>query len=138
MKPWMFMILGISLIAGAFLYGKSIGKDLKENEIREVQQEAAEIARADERRKQEKINEGYQRQNEKLSTINATLTSDIKRLQHRESRRLSEASRPECKGANGLELAREYAGFLVEYSAQAAKQDAAIAACYHYADSLQD
>jgi BMFP domain-containing protein YqiC len=134
----MFILIGVSLIAGSFLYGKSIGKNLKENEVLKIQQEAASKAREQERKIQSKINQALKEQINEKDIISRNLADDIKRLQHRESRRLSEAARINCQGASGLELAKEHAEFLSRYAAQAAEQDAALKACYSYADSLQD
>ena len=136
MKPWMFILIGVSIVAAAFLYGKEIGKDLKENEVLKIQNEAATQARKQERETQEKINAGLQEQVNEKNTINANLINDINELQHRQNRRLSEASTSGCAGTSGAELAREHAGFLVRYAAKAAEQDAALKNCYNYADSV--
>ena len=138
MKPWIFIVGGIGVAIGILFYGISIGKDIKENEVLKIQQEAAEKARNEERKRQAKINKVLQEQIDEKDAINTRLTDDIKRLQHRESRRLSEAAKARCQGATGAELSSPDAEFLAREAARGDKIRAALNACYGYADSLQD
>lgn len=98
---------------------------------------AVEAALKKERDTQAQINKGLQDQYDEVNSINSKLNSDLDRLRNRPSRaNLPEAAKANCKGVSGFELAKEYAGFLTRYAAQAAKQDSALKACYNYADSV--
>lgn len=100
--------------------------------------EAIKAALEKEREAQEQINAGLQEQYNEINSINARLNADLDRLRNRPSRAsLSKTTKANCKGVSGAELAKEHAGFLAGYAAQAAKQDAALTACYNYADSIQ-
>lgn len=137
MKPWIFILVGVALVACAFLYGKSVGKDLKENEVLKVQQEAANQAREDEREKQAKINEGLQVQVNEQININKQLTTDIVGLRKRANRAANKGARTQCKGTTGADLSAQDAEFLAREAARADQIRAGLKACYHYADSLQ-
>lgn len=142
-NPWIILIALISIIAsfiGGDLYGhhqESVSNKASNDKARI---EAIQSAVQTERYQQEKVNAAIKKQNDDLSTINSRLNSQLVQLRKRPARPagLSEAPRVSCEGANGPELAAKYAEFLGWYSALAAKQDAALAACYAHADAINN
>ena len=122
------------ILYGAVQYG--IGKERAEWQWKVIQAERS--ARDDERRKQGAINEVIKRQYNEIAIINTNLNNDIIELSNRPASSLPRDPEIDCSGANGSELAREHAQFSIEYGAKAATQDAALEACYRYADSLQN
>lgn len=127
---------GISLLIGAWFHGNYHGKKIKDLEIQTAKAEASELARAQERQKQEAINAHLQSQKDELDIINSNLLSDISRLQQRANRRLSEASTTDCKGATGAELSAKDAEFLVRETARADRLRTALKSCYQHADEV--
>ncbi|MFN7881660.1 MAG: hypothetical protein ACK5PF_01400 [bacterium] len=75
---------------------------------------------------------------EEISAVTGRLDAALAGLRNRPPRPVGvpETPRPACQGANGPELAGVHAEFLARYAAQAAKQDAALAACYASLDSV--
>lgn len=130
------LLLALLSVAGWWLF--TLVVDATKTEMMVEQVKLIEQARIDERALQEKINDDLKKQAEDLEAINTNLTADIAKLRKERPARsnMPQNARADCKGANGLELAGEYAEFLVRYSARAAEQDAALKACYAYADSL--
>ncbi len=127
----------LALLVGTYFVGRMAGIDEVAAKSAEVVAEAVKEARKSERLKQEKINDVIQKQFNKVNSINSILSDDIDRLRVRSSRRqLSSNSKTNCSGANGSELAKRDAEFLAGYSARAAKQQAALKACYDYADTV--
>lgn len=88
------------------------------------------------------VSQAIQEQFDEVSTINSNLIDDLAKLRDRPERTepsgLSGEATVKCETANGAELDRINAGFLVRYGAKAAEQDAALASCYFAYDSLSD
>jgi len=133
------------LLIGAFLaciatyfFAVEVTDTKWEAKTGEAINQAVKKARADEKIKQEKINETIQTQLDSLSTINDELNSDLIGLRKREGRRnLSGNSKANCKGASGAELSKPDAEFLTREASRADRIRTALIACYSYSDSLQ-
>ena len=124
---------------GGYFYGVDVTNTKWKAKTEEAINEAVQAALSKERALQHEVNKIAQRQADELHGINERLTSELDSLRNRPSRRdVSRDTGADCQGANGPELAREYAEFLTRYGAKAAKQDAELAACYAYADSIQE
>ncbi len=118
-----------------FIYGA--GQDDIRAGMAEKVQLAVKAARADEQKKQDKINKIAQEQYDEIATINNRLNTNLDKLRKRSSRRhLSDSTRANCAGTTGAELSAEDGGFLVWESARADKLQTALKACYKYADSV--
>ena len=135
------MLVAISgallLMAGAYIHGVRVTDIKWMAKTQQRVNEAVSEARADEKRKQGIINATLQKQADSMRLINDRLQHDIDGLRNRPDRQdLPDHPRADCSGASGAELARIHAEFLTRFSALAAKQDAALMACYEYADSL--
>ena len=101
--------------------------------------DAVHSAKETEKTRSASISKASQVQYDEISAINANLLNDLDELRKRPERTdMPRDSAINCAGANGAELAREHAKFSVQYGAKAATQDAALAACYSWADSLVD
>ena len=86
---------------------------------------------------QQAFNYNAKRLTDENLAIDQRLQSALVELRKRPMRSAEAANtRPACTGANGLELAGEYAEFLARYAALAAKQDAALTECYANLDVL--
>jgi hypothetical protein len=92
-----------------------------------------------EREQRTKLDENTRKQHEQVTAINAALELELERLRARPNRPVGmpETPRVDCEGASGPELGREHAEFLARYAALSAKQDAALEACYRYADDIR-
>ena len=129
----------LTILSGAAYSLVQYVRTLEAAEWQDKVRKATDAARADEKKTQGAINDSLQRQHNEISTINDNLLADIERMQSRPtSSDLPRDPEANCEAAVGSELAREHAGFLVRYAAEAAKQDAALVACYSYADSLDE
>lgn len=125
-------------IAGVWWHGYASGTDACEDEIREVTEDARREAREIEKEQQRATDDAVRKQAEALGAVNDRLAAQLERLRDRPLRAsVSRDPDVECAGASGAELAREHAAFLTRYAALAARKDAALRACYEYADSLQ-
>ena len=98
---------------------------------------AVKAARETEKKNQEKINDGLQKQYDELAGINDNLASSLIRLRTRAARQhMSDSSKANCKGTTGAELSAEDGQFLIRESTRANKIRAALKACYTHADSV--
>jgi len=139
MNKTLIGILGFALWTGTvFLYGNGHGKKSIANAVNIATIEATKKARKEEQIKQEKVNELFKTQYDEVSNINNKLTSDIKRLHKRESRRhKSEDTKSKCTGATGKELSKPDAEFLTREAARADKIRLGLKTCYNYADEIK-
>jgi len=135
------ILVGIVLFAmwtgAVFLYGNSHGKKSLADSVNKATISAIEKTRKAEQVKQEKINEFLKKQYTEANTINVKLSSAIKRLHQRESRRNKpENTKSICQGATGKELSRPDAEFLTREAARADKIRLGLDICYKYADEV--
>jgi len=129
----------IGLLVLVFFWADNNGYDRCVADVNEETSRLVEQAREEEQAKQERANEIAKRQYDEVVAINMRLDTDLKRLQHRESRRhLPKDSKAGCQGTSGAELSREDAEFLTREAARADRLRTALKACYDYADSLQN
>ena len=99
--------------------------------------EATKKARAEEQKKQEKVNDILQKQRDDQALINDQLNADLDKLRNRPDRRhLSDKPEADCKSATGVDLSSQDAGFLTREAARADELRAGLKACYAYADSI--
>jgi hypothetical protein len=131
----------LSAIAWLYQHGREVERQEWETSQAQAVAEAQKQARATEQQRYgdllNVLNDQYMAQRR----ISDTLADDLERLRQRPARIVRVPGDPapagECPPATGDALAREDAEFLVRYAALAADYDAALAACYRYADSLQ-
>jgi hypothetical protein len=133
--PYIIIAIVLSL-GGGYLWGKVSGRKAEQAKASKAQVRAVEEARTIEHQQQEAVNEALRKQNDELVGINAALAVDLDRLRNRSPRRMPNAAKASCAGANGAELAREHAEFLTRFAALAAKQDAALATSYTACDAV--
>jgi hypothetical protein len=140
-NPW-FITGSLLAAVGLFIAGDYHGRGVKDTEWQARTQtavnEAITQARITEREQQEAVTDAIQRQYWEQVAISSDLAADIERLRNRPSRPagVPQAAGSACQGANGAELAREYAELLTRRAARAAEQDAALEACQRYADAV--
>jgi len=142
LNPWVLLgtlASAIALIFGGYAWGSSAKNNYWLSRINADKAAAVQQALTTERDRQEKANAAIRQQAADQAAINNRLRADLAGLRNRPERatNVSAGSRPACTGANGAELARIDAEFLVQFAAIAADQDAALSACYQVMDSLQ-
>jgi len=104
----------------------------------ETVQKAVKKARADEQKKQEKINATIQKQYDEQAAINDRLNDDLNRLRKRPDRRhVPDNTDATCQGATGAELSRQDSNFLTREAARADRLRTALKTCYTYADTVE-
>lgn len=135
-----YILLAIALI-GYHVYAVKDSYKSGENEERLFWQERYIESKKDAENRlqdaQKVLTDTYQRQYDEIQAINDTLSADLISLRNRPNY-MPEASTAACNGADGTRLAKEHAGFLVQYSAKAAKQDSALKVCYEYIGAIQE
>lgn len=86
-----------------------------------------------ERKKQDKVDEGTQKQINAIGRINVGLINDLNKLRNRPNRKQpSSSTESSCKGATGADLSGEDAEFLVGEAARADTIRVGLEACYEY------
>ena len=100
---------------------------------------ATEAARAKETMWQGVVNETARNYEIKMAGVRRNLDTALDGLRERPERPvdLPATARTDRQDCNGAELARSHAAVLERYAAAAASQDAALEACYEYADTLK-
>lgn len=140
--PWL-LLAGVLSIAAALAYGDYHGRSEErirwQAKIEQARAEAVTAALETEREQHGRVYEAINDQYMEQRTIASRLNDELERLRNRPARgdRVPGDAATDCSGANGAELAREHAEFLTRYAARAAQQDAALTACYDYADAMQ-
>lgn len=138
-NPWVLLgalATAIGLLFGGYAWGNHASNTYWLGKIEKDKRQAIEQAMTIERANQEKANVAIRKQAADQAAINTRLRADLAGLRNRPERSgvLSAASRSACAGANGAELARSDAEFLIQFAALAAEQDAALIACYKIID----
>lgn len=141
-NPW--LILGVvATVIGAYFTGGFVenGRCNTRWELKteKDKKDAVELALNIERANQGKANAALRQQAADQAAINNRLRADLAGLRNRPERPadLSANPRPACSGANGPELARLDAEFLIQFAALAAEQDAGLTACYAVIDGVR-
>lgn len=133
------VITRLFLIGSLFGAGVVIGTLYEREKAAKAVTQAAQEARKDEQLKQAVADAITQRKIDDMAVISLALADDLARVRNRaDSRNVPENPATDCQGANGFELSKIHARFLTKYAAIAARQNAALKACYSYADSLQN
>lgn len=136
----------VAVIAGAGVVGWTWRGAIADRDIATIEsgiakqrEQAANEARATERKQQENVNEVLREQNSALAGVADKLRLELDRLRNRPERPtvVSESSRPACQGSTGAELSRPDAEFLAREAARADEIRAGLAACYRVIDGLQ-
>lgn len=133
-----YLLVGaICACIGAYFYGVKVTNTKWVAKTQTAINEAVVAAIADEKVKQDKVNEAIQIQMDSTNAINKQLSDDLISLRNRPSRRdLPRNTTVNCKGTDGRSLSEEDAGFLTREAARADKLRVALIACYDYADSI--
>jgi len=134
-----YMLIGIVLAAiGGYFFGVDVTDTKWVADTQTAINTAVADARAEEKIKQDKVNETIQTQLDNLAVINYKLNTDIIGLRNRPNRRDSARdTKVDCKGSSGADLSGPDSEFLTREAARADKLRAAVIACYEYADSIQ-
>lgn len=141
MNPWLLLIATAAALL-AFVAGDGHGRHETNIEwtarIEKERADAAQAARAEERRQQEEVNHAIQKQSTELARVNQRLRHDLDGLRDRPERPAAalEAPRASCQGGTGAELSRPDAGFLVGEAARADELRAGLEACYAVLDAI--
>lgn len=99
--------------------------------------EASEKAREREQAMMGSAEQTMREKDAKIAATNARLASALDSLRQRPSRPSGDAKGScDCQGANGSQLSREDAGFLVRESARADRVRAGLMACYKQYDDV--
>ena len=131
-----FAVLLLFAVYTWFIYGA--GQDDIRADMAETVQKAVKKARADEQKKQEKINATIQKQYDEQAAINDRLNDDLNRLRKRPDRRhVPDNTDATCQGATGAELSRQDSNFLTREAARADRLRTALKTCYTYADTVE-
>lgn len=117
----------------AFMKGQTIKENEYKAELLKAQQEAQEV----ERKWQGAANAIVTNLEAKRAVTQRNLDTALNSLRDRPERHLPNDPRTNCTGATGAELSRPDAVFLVREAARADKLQAALDACYTYADTLK-
>ena len=141
-NPW--VILGvlataIGLLFGGYAWGNHASNTYWLGKIEKDKRQAIEQAINIERTNQGKANEIMRQQAAEQAAINNRLRTDLASLRSRSERpaAMPESARPACTGANGAELSRSDASFLVGEAARADEVRAGLAACYQVIDAVR-
>jgi hypothetical protein len=131
-------LLVVGLLAGTWMHGRGAGMESVQQKWDAEVAEAAQKLQAEKDRLRAAEDKLRKEHADEIAAVTGRLDAALAGLRNRPSRPpgVPETPRPTCQGANGPELAREHAEFLARYAAQAAKQDAALAACYASLDSF--
>jgi len=134
-----YLILGaIAACIGGYFYGVEVTDTKWIAKTQTAINEAVAAARAQEKIKQDEVNEITQTQITELASIHAHMQRDLISLRNRPSRRNSARdTKTDCKGTSGRELSGPDAEFLTREAARADTIRKALIACYDYADAIQ-
>lgn len=137
-SPQMLAGIGLMiLLAISHGYAYMKGGTARDNEhkaaLLKAQQETQEV----ERKWQGAANAIVTNLEAKRAVTQRNLDIALNGLRDRPERHLPDDSRANCAGASGAELSRQDAGFLVREAARAERLQAALDACYKYADTLR-
>ncbi|MCB6184305.1 hypothetical protein LIN78_12190 [Leeia sp. TBRC 13508] len=133
--PYRWAVIGLLMLAVAIVaYLKGASAVMTEWELTDAKAYAAEMQRF--KTQQENTNVTINQLQQDRTDISNRLQSALVSLHNRPSR-MPETARAHIKGTAGSELSREDASFLVGESARADRLQAALKACYQYADDLQ-
>lgn len=139
-SPQMLAGIGIMLLL-AISHGYAFvkGRGWERGEWQAKVAEQTEKARETERMWQGAYNEASKQYLAKIRTTDDRLRIALDGLRDRPDRPVGvpETPRANCEGANGAELGKQHAEFLIRLASSAAKQDAALVACYAAIDTLQ-
>jgi hypothetical protein len=139
-EAWAIRILLVVLAGiGAWAHGYDAGKDKVQAKWDAAVAEASKKLQAEKDRLRAAEDQLRKTHAEELASVNGRLDAALAGLRNRPPRPagVPETPRASCQGANGPELAGVHAEFLARYAAQAAKQDAALAACYASIDAAR-
>jgi len=124
-----------NILTGVFSY--SAGKNYIIAKTSKEVIEAVEVARKEEKIKQEKVNEISQKTYTDLEAINTKLNVNLSELYERSDKRyVPKDTKDKCEGSTGAELSRADARFLTREAARADSLRAALKGCYSYADEV--
>lgn len=138
MNPQMLAAIGVMmLLAVSHGYAYMSGAKHKENEHQAELLEAQNKAQEVERKWQGAANAIVTNLEAKRAVTQRSLDTALNSLRDRPERHLPGAPGTECKGANGSELSRSDAIFLTRLAARGDRLQAALEACYAYADTLK-
>lgn len=138
MTPQLLAGIGIMvLLAVSHGYAYMSGSKHKENEHKVELLEAQKKAQEIERTWQGAADAIVKNLEAKRAVTQRNLDIALNGLRDRPERAVPDDSRAGCKGASGTELSRQDAGFLVREAARGDRLQAALSACYAYADSLR-
>lgn len=137
-SPQMLAGIGLMiLLAISHGYAYMSGAKHKENEHKAELLEAQKKAQEIERTWQGAANAIVTNLEAKRAVTQRNLDIALDSLRDRPDRAMPDDSRAGCKGASGAELSRPDAGFLVREAARGDRLQAALTACYAYADTLR-
>jgi len=125
------------LLAISHGYAYMSGSKHKENEHKADLLEAQKKARETEQIWQGAADAIVKNLEAKRAVTQRNLDIALNGLRDRPERAMPDDSRAGCKGASGAELSRPDAGFLVREAARGDRLQAALTACYAYADTLR-
>jgi len=125
------IVFWIASVFAGYTWGHSASTTYWQGRIATERANAVQEALTDYKAKQEKLNALLQKQADDQFAINANLRTQLTKLQNRPSRTLqSAATAANCQGANGSELSREDAGFLIGEAARADTIRDGLSICY--------
>ena len=141
-NPWALLVLLGAFVLNGF-YWHAHGSNAEHArlmaKLKSQQVEALQHARDINAQWQSKVDTETKLQKAKFDDVQRHLDTVIISLRNRPSRSdsLPTTPRAACQDANGAELAREHGEFLAGYAAIAARQDAALSACYATLDGTR-
>lgn len=141
-NPWALLLLLLAFVGNGFYWnarGSNVEHARMMAKLKSQQVEALQNARDINAQWQAKVDTETKLQKAKLDDVQRHLDTVIVSLRNRPSRSdsLPATPRAACQDANGAELAREHGEFLAGYAAIAARQDAALSACYAALDGTR-
>ncbi len=142
MNPYAILAFIVFTIANGFYWhanGSNAADTRWKAKTEQQRADAESAARSKEKMWQGVVNETAKNYDVKVAGIQRNLDIALDGLRDRPERPvdLPATARANCKDANGAELAGKHAAVLERYAAAAATQDAALAACYTYADKVR-
>lgn len=142
MNPYMILAVVIAFVVNGFYWhanGSNSADTRWKAKTEQQRADAESAARSKEKMWQGVVNETAKNYDVKVAGIRRNLDTALDGLRDRPERpsNLPATARTDCKNANGAELAGSHAAVLERYAAAAATQDAALVACYTYADKVR-
>lgn len=142
MNPYLILAVVIAFVVNGFYWhANGVNGENTRWKAKTYQElvAASEAARKQQTMWQGVVNETAKNYDVKVAGIRRNLDTALDGLRDRPERpsNLPATARTDCKNANGAELAGSHAAVLERYAAAAATQDAALVACYTYADKVR-